>query len=345
MPNQNYLITCSINKSNSKCSGNWRNDQATFLEKVMNQLGLSGNASGGSTTTDASQLTSGTLPDARLSTNVAFKNDVNTAIANLVNSSPAALDTLNELATALGNDPNFATTITNALAGKVNATDIVNALTQVATGKVLDASQGKVLNDLITALQGTVTANTKNITSTLTKPSTRLGSLGNRRIAGFGSRPAFVGTGAVSDGVQTQETSRFHYKAIGNMFDLSVVYINSPASINNSAITTTGDITITASLEYPSGTFTQITFNNNNISCVLKRGQKILSDSLLLDIPDGADYWIRTCVTVTSGVIYPKFWSTSSSYSEGVTAGSDVTMSGTIANSTANTFMCICCIR
>lgn len=40
------------------------------------------------------------------------------AIAALVNSSPAALDTLNELATALGNDPNFATTMTNALAAR-----------------------------------------------------------------------------------------------------------------------------------------------------------------------------------------------------------------------------------
>lgn len=44
---------------------------------------------------------------------------VQAAIAALVSSSPAALDTLNELAAALGNDPNFATTITNALAGKV----------------------------------------------------------------------------------------------------------------------------------------------------------------------------------------------------------------------------------
>jgi phage-related tail fiber protein len=43
---------------------------------------------------------------------------VQAAIAALVASSPAALDTLNELAAALGNDPNFATTMTNALAGK-----------------------------------------------------------------------------------------------------------------------------------------------------------------------------------------------------------------------------------
>ncbi|MDX6042988.1 phage tail-collar fiber domain-containing protein [Scandinavium lactucae] len=45
---------------------------------------------------------------------------VQTAIAALVNSSPGALDTLNELAAALGNDPNFATTMTNALAGKMD---------------------------------------------------------------------------------------------------------------------------------------------------------------------------------------------------------------------------------
>lgn len=42
------------------------------------------------------------------------------AIAALVNSAPGALDTLQELAGALGNDANFAATVTNALAGKVS---------------------------------------------------------------------------------------------------------------------------------------------------------------------------------------------------------------------------------
>lgn len=62
--------------------------------------------------------------------NTAF---VQTAIAALVASSPAALDTLKELADALGNDPNFATTMTNALAGKMdkakNGSDISNVAT------------------------------------------------------------------------------------------------------------------------------------------------------------------------------------------------------------------------
>jgi hypothetical protein len=41
-----------------------------------------------------------------------------TAVANLINGAPGALDTLDELAAAFGDDPSFATTVTNALAGK-----------------------------------------------------------------------------------------------------------------------------------------------------------------------------------------------------------------------------------
>ena len=44
---------------------------------------------------------------------------VNTQVAALVASSPATLDTLNELATALGNDPNFATTTANSIGTKL----------------------------------------------------------------------------------------------------------------------------------------------------------------------------------------------------------------------------------
>lgn len=51
-------------------------------------------------------------------TQIATTEFVKSAIAALVASSPAALDTLNELAAALENDPKFATTVTNALAGK-----------------------------------------------------------------------------------------------------------------------------------------------------------------------------------------------------------------------------------
>ena len=52
-------------------------------------------------------------------TRVATTAFVSTAIANLVDSAPSTLDTLNELAAALGDDPNFATTVTNSIATKL----------------------------------------------------------------------------------------------------------------------------------------------------------------------------------------------------------------------------------
>ena len=48
---------------------------------------------------------------------------VQNTIASLVDSAPETLNTLNELATALNNDPNFATTITNMIAEKESKTD------------------------------------------------------------------------------------------------------------------------------------------------------------------------------------------------------------------------------
>lgn len=53
----------------------------------------------------------------------AAKNYADTLVANLVNSAPEALDTLKELADALGSDGNFATTITNLIATKADLAD------------------------------------------------------------------------------------------------------------------------------------------------------------------------------------------------------------------------------
>ena len=47
---------------------------------------------------------------------------VTTSINNLIDSSPGALNTLNELAAALGDDANFSTTVTNSIATKLNLT-------------------------------------------------------------------------------------------------------------------------------------------------------------------------------------------------------------------------------
>ncbi|WP_440589501.1 phage tail protein [Pectobacterium brasiliense] len=70
-------------------------------------------------------------------TQIATTAFVKSAIAALVNGSPAALDTLQELANALGNDPHFSTTVLNALAGKLakdqNGADIPDKASFLST--------------------------------------------------------------------------------------------------------------------------------------------------------------------------------------------------------------------
>ena len=89
-----------------------------------------------STTTGATQAASDN------STKIATTAYVTTALANLVDSAPAALDTLNELAAALGDDASFSTTVTNSIATKL----------ALAGGTM---TGNLILNDNVKALFGT----------------------------------------------------------------------------------------------------------------------------------------------------------------------------------------------
>ena len=75
--------------------------------------------------------TTPTPPDDAAGLETANAAFVRKLLAALVGSSPEALDTLNELAAALGNDPNFATTVTNALAGKQPLNGVLTAVSQI----------------------------------------------------------------------------------------------------------------------------------------------------------------------------------------------------------------------
>lgn len=78
---------------------------------------------------------------------LATQEYVTTQINALVDSAPNALNTLNELATALGNDPNFATTVTNSIATKLDssaytAADVLAKLITVdGSGSGIDADK------------------------------------------------------------------------------------------------------------------------------------------------------------------------------------------------------------
>jgi hypothetical protein len=102
-------------------------------------------ADGGSFTADVSSLAS--------------QSYVDTALANLIDSAPGALDTLNELAAAIGDDANFASTVTNSLATKVDKIDISGSTagSSSAIPAITYNAQGQITSTSSTAIGGSIT--------------------------------------------------------------------------------------------------------------------------------------------------------------------------------------------
>lgn len=86
----------------------------------------------------------------------ATDQDVADAVAALVDSSPTTLDTLNELAAALGDDPNFATTVAAQIGTKADQTALDATNTNVAnlTTKVNGNSVSKSGETLTVSING-----------------------------------------------------------------------------------------------------------------------------------------------------------------------------------------------
>ncbi|EHW7974851.1 TPA: phage tail protein [Escherichia coli] len=115
-----------------------------------------------------------TAPTAAQSVNntqIATTAFVKSAIAAMVGSAPAALDTLNELAAALGNDPNFATTMLNALAGKqpldntlthLSGKDVAGLLAYLGLGEAAKRNVGNGENQIPDMSFWTVTGGNGN---------------------------------------------------------------------------------------------------------------------------------------------------------------------------------------
>ena len=114
-----------------------------------------------------------TAPTAAANTNttqIATTAYVQTELADLVASAPAALDTLNELAAALGNDASFSTTVTNSIAAKLPlAGGTMSGAINMGTNKVTNMGTPTVSTDAATkGYVDTVTVAPSNLTGPIT---------------------------------------------------------------------------------------------------------------------------------------------------------------------------------
>ncbi|MCX1969027.1 prophage tail fiber N-terminal domain-containing protein [Escherichia coli] len=125
-----YYNRCAVASGGGYLVG-WENlkvDEASLIAQIEARAPLKSPALTGAPTTP-------TPPDDAAGNEIANVAFVRKLLAALVDSSPEALDTLNELAAALGNDPEFATTVTNALAGKQPLNDVLTAVGQITPRK------------------------------------------------------------------------------------------------------------------------------------------------------------------------------------------------------------------
>jgi len=183
--------------------------------------GLNG---GGNFTTDQSGNETISL-DVDTST-IATRSYVDTEVANLVDSSPSTLDTLNELAAALGDDPNFATTVANDIGDKADKTIDINAGSGLTGGG--DLSANRTISHADTSSQSSVNNSGNTVIQDIT-----LDGFGH--ITGLSSKTIDPPTLATL-GLDTDDDVRFDSLGIGTN-----------ATGVSGEIVATGDITSNAS--------------------------------------------------------------------------------------------------
>ncbi len=180
------------------------------------------------------------------------QGDIDEAIAALVGSSPATLDTLNELAAALGDDPNFAATMATSLAGKVNDTgDTMTGALNIGNGVLVASAPTLNLSQEWNNAAVVFTALDVNVTDDASDSLSRLLDLRKG-----GTTQFFVDkNGNVR--IQTNNRSFYIKDIAGN--DVAVLSLSS----SNNAIVKSADASGSILLQVPNATGA-VSFLTNN---------------------------------------------------------------------------------
>lgn len=260
----------------------WRGDKTwQILDKST--IGLSNVTNDAQVTVDgAPQAITGTkvfqsviiVPEPTVSNHAATKNYVDTSIGNLVNSAPGLLDTLDELAAALGDDPNFATTVSNNIATKepiINPGTTAQYWRGDKTWQTLDKSAvglGLINNVAQVEIAGSQTITGAKTFSALLTASA---GLSTAAIAATGTITATGGAFELgrTDGTASTPFIDFHAGATATDYDVRLIAVSGAGTAG------TGALEIKASTSTFSGSVTATGFTGSGAGLTALNGTNI----------------------------------------------------------------------
>jgi hypothetical protein len=188
----------------------------------------------------------------------ATKGYVDTQVSSLVDSAPGTLDTLNELAAALGDDPNFATTITNSLAGKLSLTGgTMTGAIAMGTNKITglgtptastDAANKDYIDTMATSAGASATASAASAAAAATS-ATSAASSATAANSSFVAVTGLTGAGIVRDmgSIDELDTTTTTYINIATVAASAATSASSAATSASSAATSASSASASAS--------------------------------------------------------------------------------------------------
>ena len=210
------------------------------------------------------------------STKIATTAYADNAVANAIDAAPAALDTLNELAASLGDDANFAGTMTTSLAGKLST-----AAGAVGTSNIAD--DAVTADKLANSINSEITANTAKVTNathtgdvtgatalTIADDAVTITKIADAAIVteseGIGSNDndtTLPTSAAVKDYVDT---------ATGGI-GVSVISSNTTAASGNLYVLT-ADLTLTLPSSPSAGNYVKVSNRSGVATCIVARNSE-----------------------------------------------------------------------